>query len=162
MKKKVWLSVLTAVVLLLESAGTVSAVIIPRTGEGQLGKEAVVLCESLTIREEPNAASKAVDTLKYGKRFAVLSESDGWAEVILSDDVDASPAGWVNADYIVIDPEWYKTNDKTPVYAWDDVSALKVAMLEADTTLPILKNDKEWVIVSLRGATGWIHKTSAD
>ena len=36
--------------------------------------------------------------------------------------------------------------------------APKVALLDKDTLLPILKDDGEWLVVSLRGATGWIHK----
>ena len=42
------------------------ALIIPPTGDGQIGLEAVVLCEKLTIRQEPRSNSKAVQTLPYG------------------------------------------------------------------------------------------------
>ena len=45
------------------------ALIIPPTGEGQIGLEAVVLCEKLTIRQEPRSNSKAVQTLPYGFVF---------------------------------------------------------------------------------------------
>ena len=44
-------------------------------------------------------------------------------------------------------------------------AGLPVALLDANTEyldpetfLPILKDEGEWIIVSLRGATGWIHK----
>ncbi len=50
------------------------------------------------------------------------------------------------------------TEKKTPVYAWNDTAAPKVALLDADTSLPILKEVGEWYVVSLRGAAGWIHK----
>ena len=92
----------------------------------------------------------------------VLKQSGGWAQVILSDDVDAEPAGWVNAEYIIIDPAWYRTDETTAVYAWDDTSAPKVALLDPGTKLPILKEEGKWVVVSLRGAAGWIRKTSRD
>ena len=157
MKKKMWLTTLAAVMLMVGSVGTAKAEILPPYGPGQFGYEAVVLCESLTVRQEPSAASSEVMKLPYGKIFPVLEEKDGWAQCILSDDVDASPAGWVNAEYIFIDPAWYRTEEKTPVFAWNDLTAPKVAMLEADITLPILKEDGEWLLVSLRGATGWIH-----
>lgn len=49
---------------------------------------------------------------------------------------------------------------RSSVYAWDDKMAPKVALLEKDTTLPVLKEEEEWLIVSLRGAVGWIHKIS--
>ena len=44
------------------------------------------------------------------------------------------------------------------MYAWNDTAALKVALLDKDTTLPILKDCGDWLVVSLRGASGWIHK----
>ena len=158
MNKKVCVMILAAMLLVFGSIGTVKAEILPPVGDGQFGLEAVVLCESLTVREEPSAASKAVQTLKYGRRFSVMQQSDGWALCILSDDIDASPAGWVNAEYLAIDPAWYRTEEQTPVFAWNDLEAPKVALLDANTTLPILKEDGEWLIVSLRGTTGWIHK----
>ena len=138
------------------------ALIIPPTGDGQIGLEAVVLCEKLTIRQEPRSNSKAVQTLPYGYVFAVQKQENGWADCFPSDACDAGRAGWVNADYIIIDPAWYKTDQSTPVYAWDDTAAPKVALLSKDTTLPILKDTGDWLIVSLRGATGWIHKNATD
>ena len=53
---------------------------------------------------------------------------------------------------------WYVTETETPVYAWNDPSAPKVALLDKNAKLPILKEEDEWYIVSLRGATGWIQK----
>ena len=129
-------------------------------GEGQIGLRAVVLCEALTVRQAPAASSGAVRTLSYGDFLIVSRQSEGWAECFLSDAVDASPAGWVNADYIAIDPAWYRTDGKTPVFAWSDTAAPKVALLDANTILPILKDEGEWLIVSLRGAIGWIHSQS--
>ena len=161
MKKKICLTILLAMIIVFGSLGAVKDVkaeIIPPVGDTQFGLEAVVLCESLTVRKEPDAASRAVQTIPYGRRFGVMKLEDGWAKCILSDDVDASPAGWVNAEYLAIDPAWYRTEEATPVYAWNDLSAPKVALLDPGTTLPILKEEDEWFIVSLRGATGWIHK----
>ena len=80
------------------------------------------------------------------------------ANCFLSDSVDAGPSGWVNSDYIIIDPSWYRTDETTPVYAWNDTAALKVALLDKGTRLPILKEEDAWYVVSLRGAAGWIHK----
>ena len=139
--------------------GTVcSAEIIPPSGPGQIGPTAVVLCETLTVHQEADVASASVDTLHYGDRMMVVEQKDGWAEFIRSDDVDAEAEGWVNADFIAINPAWYRTEAETPVFAWNDTTAPKVAHLSKDTTLPILKDDGEWLVVSLRGAAGWIHK----
>jgi SH3-like domain-containing protein len=144
-------------VLALGCAGVVHAEIIPPHGFGQIGLQAVVLCETLTLREKPDASSRVVQTLDYGDLPIVMEQKDGWAYVTLGDS-EESPKGWLNADYIAIDPAWYRTEKKTPVYAWNDTAAPKVALLDADTTLPILKEEGDWLVVSLRGATGWIHK----
>lgn len=157
MKKVTWLAVLTALVLMLGGIGIARAEIIPAYGEGQIGYSAAILCETITLRQEPGASSRAVGTLKYGDFIIVMDQSDGWAQICVTDDVDGGPIGWVNADYLAIDPDWYRTEERTTVYAWDDVSAPKVALLDADTTLPILAERGDWLIVSLRGAVGWIN-----
>ena len=158
MKRCVMLTILAALILAL---GTAHAEIIPPHGEGQIGLQAVVLCDSLTVRREPDTSAKVVTTLAYGALPIVMKQSDGWAYCALGDSED-SGAGWVIADYIAIDPAWYRTDEKTQVYAWDDAAAPKVALLSAGTTLPILKEEGKWLVVSLRGATGWIRKTAAD
>lgn len=158
MKRIALISILVALALMLAVA---HAEILPPRGEGQIGLQAVVLCESLTVRREPSATSRVVTTLAYGDLPIVTEESDGWARIVVGDSED-SDWGWVNADYIAIDPSWYVTEGKTPVYAWDSTSAKRVALLASDTSLPILKDEGRWLIVSLRGATGWIRKTAND
>ena len=157
MKKKIWLTILTALVLALGCAGVVHAEIIPPHGFGQIGLQAVVLCETLTLREKPDASSRVVQTLDYGDLPIVMEQENGWAYCAVDDSED-SPLGWVNADYLAIDPAWYRTEKKTTVYAWNDTSAPKLALLNGNTRLPILKEDGGWLVVSLRGAAGWIQK----
>lgn len=168
MKKHTWLAILTAAVLALGCAAAAQAEIIPSFGEGQIGYMAAVLCGSLTLRQEPSASSRAVETVQYGHRINVIRQEGNWAYCTLGDSED-SAMGWVNADYIVIDPAWYRTEKATPVYAWNDTAAPKVALLDANTEywdpetfLPILKDEGEWVLVSLRGAVGWIQKSPTD
>ena len=139
------------------------AEILPAHGLGQIGYRAEILCDSLTVRKEASADSEAVKTLHYGDFLLVdMNQSNGWVICYFGDDVDGGPEGWVNTEYIIIDPSWYRTDDTTPVYAWNDTSALKVALLDKGTTLPILKDEGDWLIVSLRGAAGWIHKNDAE
>lgn len=132
------------------------ASIIPPEGPGQIGYSSVVLCDSLSLRQDASFNAPAVQTLHYGDRLIVMDESNGWAHCVLGDAED-SPSGWIDADFIAIDPSWYRTENDTPVYAWDDTGAPKVALLDAGTTLPILRDDGDWLIVSLRGAAGWIN-----
>lgn len=162
MKKTIWIVLLAALLLLAGSLGAAQAEVISPFGMGQFGLQAVVLCDSLTLRQEPDFSSGAVQTLHYRDLINVTEQKDGWARCVVGDSED-SASGWVNSDYIVVDPSWYRTEAKTPVYAWNDTSAPKVALLEANTEfldpytfLPILKDEGEWVLVSLRGATGWI------
>ena len=147
----------SALALLCTAAVPCFAEIIPPYGEGQIGLQAVVLCDTLTVRQSRSAGSRSVTTLQYGDTFAVQRVVDGWAECFLSDAVDAGPSGWVNAEYIAIDPAWFRADESTPVYAWNDTDAPKVALLSKDTVLPVLREDGDWIIVSLRGAVGWIH-----
>ena len=157
MKKHVWLMILTVMIMIIGSMMTVQAEIIPPYGEGQIGLSAVVLCENLTLRQAPGANAGVLDTLHDGARIIVYEQKDGWAHIFTGDSED-SAEGWVKADYLAIDPAWFKADSATPVYAWNDTSALKVGLLDKDTVLPILKDDGEWLVVGLRGASGWIHK----
>ncbi|MBO2515781.1 MAG: hypothetical protein CW338_00700 [Clostridiales bacterium] len=162
MLKKV--TILLALTLLLTCIGgsACQAEILPAHGEGQIGYQAVVLCESLTVRQGRSSGSRAVKTLYFGDTFIVQECWDGWADCFLSDDCDEGPAGWVNADYILVNPTWYRTDEATPVFAWNDTMASRVALLSKGTVLPIVKDDGDWLIVSLRGAVGWIYKNEAD
>ena len=165
MKKNGWIAALTALVLTLGCAGTALARIIPPSEPGQqIGYQAVVLCESMTMREKASASSKAVATLSYGDLPIVVGadseagarEEKGFVYCTLGDGED-SPSGWLNKDYLMINPAWYVTEKQTAVYAWDDTDALKVALLDKGERLPILKQEGSWYLVSIRGAVGWIH-----
>ena len=166
MKKYVWLTILTALFLSLIFSGVVHAEIIQPYGPGQqIGYPAVVLCETLTLREKPSSSSKAIQTLSYGDRPIVVGadlparpkEENGFVYCTLGDSED-SPSGWIKSDFIIINPAWYRTEKETVVYAWNDTAAFKVALLDKGTRLPILKEEDAWYVVSLRGAAGWIHK----
>ncbi len=166
MKKFGWLVILTAMILTLGCIGAVYGEIIPPREPGQqIGYPAVVLCETLTLRESPSTSSKAVRTLNYGDLPIVVGADqpgeakaeNGFVYCTLGDSED-SPCGWINADYIAINPAWYVTEKNTAVYAWNDTSAPKVALLDKGTRLPVLKEEGSWYVISLRGAVGWIHK----
>ena len=160
MKKSLALAALLTAVI---SAGTVcEAKIIPAYGPGQIGYTGAVLCSSLSVRQEASADSEVVGTLNYGDRLIVMEQKDGWAQFTRSDAVDAGPEGWVNASFVAIDPAWYSCDAETVVYAWNDTAAYQIGVLDAGTVLPVLKDDGDWLVVSLRGASGWIRKTDAD
>ena len=166
MKKHSWLKILTALVVMLGCTGFAHAEVIPPLGPGQqIGYPAVVLCEKLTLREKPSASSRALETLNFGDQPIVINadlpegpqEENGFVYCTL-DDSEESPVGWIDSGYVVINPAWYVTEQKATVYAWNETDAPKVALLDKKTRLPILKEDGDWYLVSLRGAVGWIHK----
>ena len=166
MKKYGWLAILTALILTVGCIVVVHAEIIEPYGPGQqIGYPAVVLCEELTLREKPDSSSKALQTLHYGDLPIVVGadttsgaeEENGFVYCALGDSID-SLCGWIKADYIAVNPSWYVTEEKTTVYAWNDTAAPKVALLDKETRLPILKEEGDWYVVSLRGAVGWIQK----
>ena len=160
MRKNGWRITALTVLILALAMGSAAAEIIPPYGQGQIGYQAVVLCNSLSVRETMSTKAKAVKSLRAGDTFVVSTVSGGWADVFLSE--TEGSAGWVLADYIAIDPAWYKCEDSTAVYAWGDLNAPKVALLDRGTKLPLLKDMGDWVVVSLRGASGWIQKTAKD
>jgi hypothetical protein len=166
MKKHGWLMILMTLVVMSVCIGVVHAEVIPPYGPGQqIGYPAVVLCEKLTLREKPSSASKAIHSLGYGDLPIVIGadlpagaeEENGFVYCTL-DDSEESPVGWIDSGYVVINPAWYVTEQKATVYAWNETDAPKVALLDKKTRLPILKEDGDWYLVSLRGAVGWIHK----
>ena len=165
MKEYVWLKILMVLMIVLGCVGAANAEVIPPLGPGQqIGYPAVVLCEKLTLREKPSSSSAAIESLDFGDRPIVIGadlpagpeEENGFVYCTLGDSED-SPCGWLNADYIVINPAWYVTEGKTTIYAWNDTAAPKIALLDSNTRLPILKEDGDWYLVSLRGAVSWIH-----
>ena len=148
---------IAAAMLLLSSCAV--AEIRPATGMGQIGYEAVVLCEALTIRSGTSTTSSAAGRLQYGDVFACQQVlKDGWCDCFLSDAEGTGSAGWVLSDYVLIDPSYYLTEKSTPVYAWNEAAAKKVALLGAGEKLPILREDGDWLLVSLRGAVGWVRR----
>lgn len=165
MKKNGWLMIIVALIALLGCVGVADAEVIPPYGPGQqIGYPAVVLCETLTLREKPSASAKAMQSLNYGDLPIVINADtptgpdmeNGFVYCTL-DDTEDSPCGWIDSSYIFINPAWYVAEQKTAVYAWNDSAAPRVALIEKNTRLPILKEDGEWYLVSLRGAVGWIH-----
>ena len=166
MKKYSLLSIAAAMLLALVCSIAALAEIVPPDGPGQqIGYQAAVLCETLTLRERPDSSSKAVATLHYGDLPIVVGadlpagpqEENGFVYCVLGDSED-SPSGWINAGFLAVNPAWYVTEQKTTVYAWNGADAPKVALLDEGARLPILKEEGDWFLVSLRGAVGWISR----
>ena len=158
-KHGLWALLVSAALALTMIAGA-GAEIIPPQGEGQVGYQAVVLCNSLSVRETQSTRAKAVKSLRFGDTFVTQNVVGGWAAVFQSE--EEGPIGYVLSDYIAVDPAWYQCEGSTAVYAWGDESAPKVALLDRGTKLPLLKDMGDWLVIGLRGASGWVKKTEKD
>ena len=129
-------------------------------GPGQLGYDAVVISKTVSVRPVQNANAKAVKKLNYGDHVAVMSLGNGWCEVYLSETEGVS--GYVLEDYILIDPSYLVTEEPTPVYAWQAQKAKRVGLLGRGETYPIIRMEGNWLLISLRGAAGWVLRTDGD
>lgn len=123
------------------------------TGIQALG--AVVLCESLTVRQEPDSGAPTATTLVNGETFLTWETQDGWLNAHYS---DGAEAGWVRSEYVLVDPAYVMTEADTPAYAYDGVDSPRVALLEAGLKLPIIKETGTGYVVALRGAAAFLRK----
>lgn len=146
-------------VLILISAAALGEVTRP-LGPGQLGFDAVVISKSISIRPIQNSNAKAVRKMNYGEHMPVMSLGNGWCECFLSETEGVS--GYVLEDYILIDPAYVTTEEPTPVYAWQAQNAKRVGLLGRGETFPIIRMEGDWLLISLRGAAGWILRPGGD
>ena len=65
-------------------------------------------------------------------------------------------------DYILIDPAYITIEESTPVYAWQATNAKRVGLISKGETYPIIRMEGNWLLISLRGAAGWIVRPSGD
>ena len=159
--------------VLLISIGTAHATIMAPDGvdvdfynwTGIACTPAVILCENLSVYDNRgDQGGKKVETLHYtGETIPVIEEWDGWAHIYYA---DGTKTGWVHSEYLLMDPAWYVCDQGTPVYAYPETTAPRVGYLATGTEAPIIteysSGSKDWVCVSLRGASGWIRKTTKD
>lgn len=148
------------VAILMLGASCSLAEITKPMGPGQIGFDAVVISKNVTVRASQNANSKSIKRLSYGDKFAAVSLGNGWCECYLSEDEGVS--GYVLEDYVLLDPAYITTEESTAVYAWKATNAKRVGLLGRGETYPIIRTEGNWMLISLRGAAGWIVRPKAD
>lgn len=146
--------VICAVILSLALCASAGAEISHPVGPGQLGYDAVVISKNISVRPTTNANAKAVKRLSYGDHMAVMPAGSGWCEVYLSETEGLT--GYVLDAYILIDPAYITIEESTPVYAWKATNAKRVGLISKGETYPIIRMEGNWLLISLRGAAGWM------
>ncbi len=122
-------------------------------------KRAEVLCKSLSALAQPNARASKVKSFSAGKTFLTWESEDIWLNCYYSDGAD--PA-WVRNYYVLVDPHYYRTDNGTAVYAYGSTNAPRVGLTDTGDVYPIIMENGDWVVISIRGASGWIRKNAND
>lgn len=117
-----------------------------------------VLCETLSLRENPDATSKIIQTMTYGTYFTVIEESGSWYNVTYRDEEGLRYSGWVRKEYVLVNPDYFIPDGETPVYAMPSGSAKRVGLISGETRYPIIGEIDGFLVISLRGASGFVVK----
>lgn len=117
-----------------------------------------VLCESLSLRENPDVASPVLVTLKYGAHCTIMEENDSWFNVVYRDEQGRSYEGWIKKDYVLVNPIYFTPGEETPVYAIPSTDSKRVGLISGDTEYPIIGEYNGFLAISLRGASGFVVK----
>ncbi len=120
--------------------------------------EGFVLCESLTMREEPMNSSKSVRRLRYGESCTVLEESGVWYRVACQQSDGTEIQGWVRGEYVLRNPRYYTASGSTAVYAMPVNGAKRVGLISGGKEYPIIGEYGGYWVISLRGACGFVKK----
>lgn len=122
--------------------------------EVEAGAPALVLCESLTLRAESSTTAAALRSLPYGAVVHCTGHSKpGWLEVEVSGDT-----GWARAEFLLMNPQFRTFSEETPVLAWPSEDAPWVGLLDAGTVCPVLGEYDGYLVISLRGASGFVQE----
>ena len=117
-----------------------------------------VLCESLSLREHPDAASNVLLTLSYGAYCTVIEERGSWYNVVFRNEEGQRCNGWVRKEYVLINPDYFAPDGETPVYAIPSSSSKRVGLIDSGTTYPIIGEFNGFLAISLRGGSGFVEK----
>lgn len=117
-----------------------------------------ILCESLSLREKPDATSNLIHTMTYGTYCTILEESDSWYNITYRNEEQLRYSGWVRKEYVLVNPDYFVPDGETPVYAMPSDRSQRVALIDSGTSYPIIGEMNGFLAISLRGASGFVVK----
>ena len=116
-----------------------------------------VLCEALSLRENPDATSKIIQTMTYGTYCTVIEENGSWYNVTYRDE-NLRYSGWVRKEYVLVNSDYFVPDGETPVYAMPSGSSKRVGLINSEARYPIIGEMNGFLVISLRGASGFVAK----
>ena len=94
----------------------------------------------------------AIASLPYGTTLTCTGEKHpGWLEVTA-----AEQTGWVREEFLLLNPSYLTFAEETPVLAWPSAEASWIGLLSAGTSAPVLGEVDGYIVISLRGASGFV------
>lgn len=122
--------------------------------DGDIG---IVLCQALSFRERPESSAHAFAGVAQEAKLEILGKQGTWLYArYCVPEMDVT--GWVNSAYVVINPQYYTTTKQTAAYAYPDMNANRVGLIDRGEVLLIIHELEYFYVVSLRGASAFIRK----
>ena len=116
-----------------------------------------VIARQITFRSNPKSSSKSLGSIKNGATVTILdNDHRGWYHVQYD-----GKEGYVMDAYVVENPDHMILQSSTQVYAFPH-SDKRVGSLSTYTRLTIIDEYDGYYVVSLREASGFIHKRDVD
>lgn len=118
-----------------------------------------VACETLTLRQAPDTAARAVAWLPNGAHAYSLDEHvEGWLKVRCLEVRDGYhiQEGWIRLAFVVQDAQYITLLQEAQAHAYADKAAPLVGLLPKNTTLLVLGRIDGYWVVNLRGASAFI------
>lgn len=116
-----------------------------------------VLCQTLTVRESASASAKAVHTLAYGDTVDILAQVGVWTQGSAQNGTQRV-TGWVRGEYLLTAPAQYVSAGETAVYAYPGEGAPRAGLLADGETHPVIAQLDGYIVISLRGASGFVRE----
>jgi len=119
-------------------------------------RSGLVLCETLTLRENPTTNGKRLATLSTHQQVLILEEFDDWYYVQL-DKPSGTTKGYVLKDFVTADySSRIVVDSPLHAYAAPSLDSKKVALIDVNTRIFIVDTFDEFWVVSLRGASAFV------
>ena len=105
----------------------------------------------LNFRAQPSFNAQVLDIFYNGVPLRASALNNGWFTVELN-----GQTGYVRSEYLLYDCRWYTAVSATPVYAYPSPDAPRVALLDKNSAYPIIAEYNGYLVISLRGASGFV------